>query len=170
MRSQNAGNAISESQILKISWGACPARPPLLSRACGTRLTPSAIAYYPGGGQGKWALWQFCPTTEESLKKCTVEILRDFTTDVLLSLQVNYSVGYGMSRIISYFSSGHKDRAWAFYCRRDSKVTSVCHWSGWLNWYNGELLYQCPTGVLAGNVYKIIVHNKVLQLFYLLFH
>jgi hypothetical protein len=21
-----------------------------------------------GGGQGKWALWQFCPTTEESLK------------------------------------------------------------------------------------------------------
>jgi hypothetical protein len=49
MRSQNAGNAISESQILKMSWGACPARPPLPSRACGTRLTPSAIAYYPGG-------------------------------------------------------------------------------------------------------------------------
>jgi hypothetical protein len=50
MRSQNAlGNAISETQILKISWGACPARAPLLSRACGTRLTPSAIAYYPGG-------------------------------------------------------------------------------------------------------------------------
>jgi hypothetical protein len=31
-------------------------------------LTPSAIAYYAGGGQEKWALWQFCPTTEESLK------------------------------------------------------------------------------------------------------
>jgi hypothetical protein len=27
-----------------------------------------AIAYYAGGGKGKWALWQFCPTTEESLK------------------------------------------------------------------------------------------------------
>jgi hypothetical protein len=24
--------------------------------------------YYAGGGQEKWALWQFCPTTEESLK------------------------------------------------------------------------------------------------------
>jgi hypothetical protein len=35
MCSQNAGNAISETQILKH-----------------TIL---------GGGQGKWALWQFCP-------------------------------------------------------------------------------------------------------------
>jgi hypothetical protein len=42
MCSQNAGNGISETQILKISWG-MPPRPP------STRLTPSAIAYYPGG-------------------------------------------------------------------------------------------------------------------------
>jgi hypothetical protein len=25
-----------------------------------------------GGGQGKWALWQFCPTTEESLKNALI--------------------------------------------------------------------------------------------------
>jgi hypothetical protein len=25
-----------------------------------------------GGRQGKWALWQFCPTTEESLKNALV--------------------------------------------------------------------------------------------------
>ena len=70
MCSQNAGNAISETQTLKISWGghAPSFNPPWLTRACGTLLTPSAIAYYAGGGQGKWALWQFCPTTEESLK------------------------------------------------------------------------------------------------------
>ena len=52
--------------------GACPQipPPPKLTRSGGTRLTPSAIAYtILGGGQGKWALWQFCPTTEESLKK-----------------------------------------------------------------------------------------------------
>jgi hypothetical protein len=62
MCSQNAGNAISETQNLKISWGGA-------TRACGTRVTPSAIAYYPGGrARRKWALLQFCPTTEESLK------------------------------------------------------------------------------------------------------
>jgi hypothetical protein len=37
-------------------------------RAC--LQTPVANFCLPdsGGGQGKWALWQFCPTTEESLK------------------------------------------------------------------------------------------------------
>jgi hypothetical protein len=41
-----------------------------LTRASGTWLTPSAIAYYPGAKARKmaWALWQFRPTTEESLK------------------------------------------------------------------------------------------------------
>jgi hypothetical protein len=70
MCSQNAGNAISETQILKISCGGtCPQlQSPQLNRACGILLTPSAIAYYAGVGRGKWALWQFCPTTEESLK------------------------------------------------------------------------------------------------------
>jgi hypothetical protein len=62
-------NVFSESS-LKISWwGTCPQlQLPWLTRACGTLLTPSAIAYYAGIGQGKWALWQFCPTTEKSLK------------------------------------------------------------------------------------------------------
>jgi hypothetical protein len=40
MSSQNTGNAISETQVLKISWGAA---------VLGSN-------------------WQFCPTTEESLK------------------------------------------------------------------------------------------------------
>jgi hypothetical protein len=47
MCSQNAGNAISETQILKIYRGGMPPDPLKLTRACGTRLTPSAIAYYP---------------------------------------------------------------------------------------------------------------------------
>jgi hypothetical protein len=52
-----------------------------------------------GGGQGKWALWQFCPTTEESLKNalrrrafarnvedltCIIQVVEPFL--VLLSL------------------------------------------------------------------------------------
>ncbi|CAB3994978.1 Hypothetical predicted protein [Paramuricea clavata] len=68
--------------------------------------------------------------------------------------------GYGMSRMISYFSNHHKDRSWLFYCRRDYKITSICYWSGWLNWYNRELLYQCPTGVLAG-IHS--AHNNIYQ-------
>jgi hypothetical protein len=45
--------------------GDTPSINPQLSRTCGTLLTPSTIAYYAGVGQGKWALWQFCPTTED---------------------------------------------------------------------------------------------------------
>jgi hypothetical protein len=62
MCSQSAGNAISETQILKMSWGAYPQTPLANSFVY-------AIAYYPGGrARRKWALWQFCPTTEKSLK------------------------------------------------------------------------------------------------------
>jgi hypothetical protein len=68
MFSQNAGNAISETQILKISWGACP-QTPLANSCLLYSAHTTAIAYYPGGkASRKWALWQICPTTEESLK------------------------------------------------------------------------------------------------------
>jgi hypothetical protein len=77
MCSQNSGNAISETQILKISWGGD--MPPALTPLANSRLRYSAHTfgdrmriYYAGGGQGKWALWQFCPTTEESLKNALV--------------------------------------------------------------------------------------------------
>ena len=30
-----------------------------------------------GGGQGKWALWQVCPTTEESLKNALFSVMFD---------------------------------------------------------------------------------------------
>ena len=68
MCSQNAGNAISETHILEISWEDMPQTP--LADSC---LRYSAHTFGDrilswGGGQGKWALWQFCPTTEESLK------------------------------------------------------------------------------------------------------
>ena len=42
---QNARNAISGTQILEPSQAN--------SSLYGTRLTPSAIVYYPGGGQGE---------------------------------------------------------------------------------------------------------------------
>jgi hypothetical protein len=82
MRSQNTGNAISETQILKISWGAC--RPPdrpcyLVPAVLGSHLRRSHTIL--GEGQGKWALWQFCPTTEESLKNAlTYFELMDYCT------------------------------------------------------------------------------------------
>jgi hypothetical protein len=61
MRSQNAGNAISESQILKMSWGHAhhwPGPPCYLVPAVlGSHLRRSHTIL--GEGQGKWALWQF---------------------------------------------------------------------------------------------------------------
>jgi hypothetical protein len=38
-----------------------------------------------GGGQGKWALWQFCPTTEESLKNAL-----DYDSRLVHHLQENH--------------------------------------------------------------------------------
>jgi hypothetical protein len=61
---QNARNVISGTQILKPSLAN--------SSLYGTRLTPSAIVYYPAwGGEGKERMGPLaiCPTlTEESLK------------------------------------------------------------------------------------------------------
>jgi hypothetical protein len=76
MCSQNAGNGISETKILKIPWGACPMQIPL-ANSC---LWYSAHTFGDrilswGGGQGKWAFWQFCPTTEKSLKNALDDIL-----------------------------------------------------------------------------------------------
>jgi hypothetical protein len=49
---QNAVNAISETQILNISWGACPHTP--LANSCRrTRLTFSAITYILSREEGK---------------------------------------------------------------------------------------------------------------------
>ena len=68
MCSQNAGNAISQRPIFKIFPGVHAPKPPsqLGPAVLGSHLRRSHTVL--GGGQGKWALWQFCPTTEESLK------------------------------------------------------------------------------------------------------
>jgi hypothetical protein len=68
MCSQNAGNAISETHILEISWEDMPQTPVANSclRYSAHTIGDRILSW--GGGQGKWALWQFCPTTEESLK------------------------------------------------------------------------------------------------------
>jgi hypothetical protein len=81
MCSQNAGKAICETQILKISWGHAP-RPPWLTRACDSRLTPSASHTILGGEQRKWALWQFCPTTEECLKNALTRFISRVEHDI----------------------------------------------------------------------------------------
>ena len=70
MCSQNAGNAISENQILKISWGGghAPTFNPLANSCLRYSAHNFGDRILCWEGQGKWALWQFCPTTEESLK------------------------------------------------------------------------------------------------------
>ena len=70
--SQNAGNAIWETQILKISLGGHAPRAPQPTCVCGTRLTQSAIAYYPGGRARKMGPLPVLPHHWRILKKCTV--------------------------------------------------------------------------------------------------
>jgi hypothetical protein len=70
MCSQNAGNAISETQLQP--------PPPQLTCACGTLLTPSAITYYAGGRARR-------ATTEESLKNAL-----DYDSRLVHHLQENH--------------------------------------------------------------------------------
>jgi hypothetical protein len=84
MCSQNAGNAISENQILKISWGGhAPTCPPPSTPLANSCLRYSAHTFGDRilcwEGQGKWALWQLCLTTEESLKNA-LSVDKDFIT------------------------------------------------------------------------------------------
>ena len=58
--------------------------------------------------------------------------------------------GQYIYRITGLYSNSHKDRAWTFKCTSSSSVTTSCRTSGWLNAYKGELLYQCPYGVITG--------------------
>jgi hypothetical protein len=71
----HAGNAISEIQILKISWGGHAPSFNLLANSC---LRYSAHTFGDRmlclGRERKMALWQFCPTTEESLKNALDDI------------------------------------------------------------------------------------------------
>jgi hypothetical protein len=70
MCSQNAGNAISEAQILKISWEACPPTP--LANSCmrqSSHTFGDRILCWGRARKMGTTLLQFSPTTEESLKK-----------------------------------------------------------------------------------------------------
>ncbi|XP_028401918.1 hemagglutinin/amebocyte aggregation factor-like [Dendronephthya gigantea] len=63
--------------------------------------------------------------------------------------------GKSISGITSFHSNHHEDRSWSFQCRHNRKITPSCVWSGWVNSYDNELLFQCPyKGVISG------VHSK----------
>ncbi|XP_028401859.1 hemagglutinin/amebocyte aggregation factor-like [Dendronephthya gigantea] len=61
---------------------------------------------------------------------------------------------WSISSIASVHSNHHEDRSWSFSCRYNSKITTSCFWTGWVNSYDNEILYQCPNGVISG------VHSK----------
>ncbi|CAB3994445.1 Hypothetical predicted protein [Paramuricea clavata] len=52
--------------------------------------------------------------------------------------------------VSSVHSNPHQDRSWTFLCKYSSRVTTTCSWTGWVNLFTRELLYQCPNGVIAG--------------------
>jgi hypothetical protein len=45
-----------------------------------------------GEGQGKWALWQFCPTTEESIKNALMQQFEKF--------QFSLEISFGTSLLV----------------------------------------------------------------------
>ena len=62
------------------------------------------------------------------------------------------SCGYGeyIYNARSVHSNYHEDRSWSFYCKYSSKISSSCSWTDYVNWFDEEILYQCPNGVITG--------------------
>jgi hypothetical protein len=78
MCSQSAGNIISETQISNISWRGHAPHP--LAKSClWYSVHPFSDRILSWGRQGKWTIWQFCPSTEESLKNA-LDDFHDFST------------------------------------------------------------------------------------------
>ncbi|XP_028411919.1 hemagglutinin/amebocyte aggregation factor-like [Dendronephthya gigantea] len=55
-----------------------------------------------------------------------------------------------ISHISSFHSNHHEDRSWIFHCRRNAKITNRCGWTGFVNWFDRQILFQCPNGVITG--------------------
>ena len=58
--------------------------------------------------------------------------------------------GQSIDRISSQHSNHHEDRTWSFYCKSSSKISSSCHWSGYVNSFDQQILFQCASGVITG--------------------
>ncbi|CAB4022418.1 Hypothetical predicted protein [Paramuricea clavata] len=58
--------------------------------------------------------------------------------------------GQSIYHVSSVHSNPHEDRSWTFLCRPDSKITTTCQWSGFVNSYDQKVVYQCPNGVITG--------------------
>ena len=67
-----------------------------------------------------------------------------------LIFSCNYS-GESIDHVRSVYIKAFRDRSWSFQCKSDSRITSSCKIAK-LNSVQGELLYQCPNGVLAGQL------------------
>ena len=61
-----------DSNLKKFPVGGIPPYP--LANSC-LRHSPRTSHTILGGGQGKWPPWQFCPTTEESLKNALSQLV-----------------------------------------------------------------------------------------------
>jgi hypothetical protein len=74
MCSQNAGKRDPNFKNF-LRW-ACPQTPTAnLCLRYSAHTFGDRILSWRGGHAGKWALWQFCPTTEESLKNALEKII-----------------------------------------------------------------------------------------------
>ncbi|XP_028413491.1 hemagglutinin/amebocyte aggregation factor-like [Dendronephthya gigantea] len=58
--------------------------------------------------------------------------------------------GQSIYHVSSVHSNHHEDRSWTFTCRANSKITNNCQWSGFVNSYDHEIIYQCPSGLISG--------------------
>lgn len=71
--------------------------------------------------------------------------------DRLLNVQCGNNQAF--YRVKSCYSTQHRDRRWEWNCRNILQNTkfSGCQWTGWQNYYDEPLLFQCPTNkVLTG--------------------
>ncbi|XP_028409558.1 hemagglutinin/amebocyte aggregation factor-like [Dendronephthya gigantea] len=92
------------------------------------------------------------------MMKVTLTVLIFLANSMLINAGTNFDAawssdcpsGQSIRHISSVHSNWHEDRSWTWKCKHDSIITSSCRWSGYVNSFDKDLLYQCATGVITG--------------------
>lgn len=73
-------------------------------------------------------------------------------------LHVSCPNGKAFQRVLSVHSNHHEDRLWQWDCGTVSRSHMDCHWTGYVNKFDGPMQFNCPSNqVLAGAISK---HNN----------
>ncbi|KAJ8319355.1 hypothetical protein KUTeg_004446 [Tegillarca granosa] len=90
---------------------------------------------------------------------CLVELAYGWKSDLMKPFTAKCAKGGVISRIASAHSSHIQDRVYSFQCKKSSKNPRICGWRGYLNKFDGWIIYVCPNGGVASGLHSYFSHR-----------